>query len=282
MSFPVARELNAVGGLGICIPVLDEERSIGGLLARVEEVLAGVRHTIVLVDDGSRDRTVPTIEARARQGAPIELIRRAPSGPGCQRGGASRAGLSWLMSHTDHGVLVDLDADGSQRPAELVSGARHIATLGYDVAIASKYVYGSRVLGRPPLRRLASRVYSGILRTFLDPRIRDYSNSYRFYSRRAAQCVLDFDAHHTTPIYLAEMMARWVAAGMTIIEIPTVYDERDGGTSKVGWRDLAEGLANALRVGWRFRAGRYDRRHETAEDRTSGGREAGTDALPEE
>ena len=54
-------------------------------------------------------------------------------------------------------------------------------------AIASKYLPGSQVTNRPWGRLMVSRVASFAVGAVLTPRIGDYSNGYRFYSRAAAE-----------------------------------------------------------------------------------------------
>ena len=49
----------------------------------------------------------------ARDDARITLLEGRKSGPGCRRGGASRAGLRWLFEHTAHTHFTDVDADGA-------------------------------------------------------------------------------------------------------------------------------------------------------------------------
>lgn len=257
---PASRAGGEAGpGVAVCVPVLNERDVLGGVLTEISRQLEGLAHSVCLVDDGSTDGTLELIESTAPDDPGRHLLRHEKPGPGCQRGAASRAGLEWLLANTAHDVFVDIDADGSQRPEELRRGVRHVWDLGYDVVVASRYVHGSRVLGRPLTRRLASRAYNLAARSLLDPSIRDYSNSYRFYSRRAAEAIAGFEPAFTTPLYLLEMMARWVSLGFTILEIPCVYDSRRGGASKVGVSNAVEALWGTFSIGLKARLGLYGR-----------------------
>jgi dolichol-phosphate mannosyltransferase len=242
---------------GLCVPVLNERESLAPLLEEIAAALEWGRYTVCIVDDGSTDGTAELALGAAARDPRIVLLRRPRGGSGCRRGGASRAGLEWLLANTQHPVFVDFDADGANNPRELVAGIRQVALLGADVAIASKYVAGSRVLGRPLLRRLGSRVYNGLLRLLMEPGVRDYSNSYRFYSRSAAQLLSRLRPRYESPVYLVEMLAVWLAEELKVVELPTVYGVRRGGESKVVLRDFSEGFAGAIRVGWLYRQGRY-------------------------
>jgi dolichol-phosphate mannosyltransferase len=226
-------------------------------LGEIAAALEWARYTVCVVDDGSTDGTVELVREAAARDHRIVLLQRPRGGNGCRRGSASRAGLEWLLTNTKHPVFIDFDADGANNPRDLVSGIRQVALLGADVAIASKYVRGSRVLGRPLLRRLGSRVYNGLLRLLIQPGVHDYSNSYRFYNRTAAQLLSRLQPRFEGPVYLVEMLAVWLAEGLQVVEMPTVYGIRRGGTSKVILRDFFEGFAGAIEVGRLYRSGRY-------------------------
>jgi len=246
-------------GVALCVPVLDDREGIADVLPRVDRVLAGVPHTVCVVDDGSRDGTLEWLNAwESARPECRHVMRRRKDRPGCLRGAATREGLRWLLAHTRHEVFVDLDADGSQRPEEIPAALAHLeANPGCAVVVASKYAPGSRVEGRPWLRRVGSRLYSAMLRAGLNPSLRDYSNSYRFYRRHAAALVDRAATRHDSPVFLVEMMAVWLAAGLRIDEVSTHYDDREGGRSKVGWRDALRGFAGAREVIRDARRGRY-------------------------
>jgi dolichol-phosphate mannosyltransferase len=245
--------------LGITVPVLDEREALGALLDDISASLAGGRYTICIVDDGSSDGTVELVEERARADPRVVLLRRVKTRPGCRRGGASRAGMEWLLSNTTHSLLSDVDADGANRPRELVLGATVAAAEQADVVIASKYVSGSVVTGRPLARTVASRVYNAALRVLLDSGIRDYSNSFRIYRRDAALLLTRFDPVYDTPTYLIEMVAIWLSHGLHVVEMPTEYAERRTGNSKVVPADLLRGAVGAFHVGLLYRTGAFGR-----------------------
>ncbi len=243
--------------VGVCVPVLNERAVIGSLFDDISCSLAGGRYTICVVDDGSTDGTVELVEERSRRDPRIALIKRRKTGGGCRRGAASRAGRDWLLANTSHAFLSDVDADGANRPSELLDATALASSLPADVVILSKYVRGAVVTGRPLFRRAGSRAYSMTLRALIDPRIHDYSNSYRLYRREAATLLQRFHPMYDTPVYLVEMVAIWLSHGLRIAELPTDYRERETGASKVIPADFLRGAAGAVRVGLAYRAGRF-------------------------
>jgi dolichol-phosphate mannosyltransferase len=243
--------------VGLCIPVLNERAALPRLFDEIESRLAGSRYTICIVDDGSTDGTLALVEERCRTDEHIMLLKRRKERPGCRRGGASRAGLIWLLANTSHAYYADVDGDGQHRTEEIVRAIAIAQSNSADVVIASKYTPGSRVTGRPLVRRAGSRVYNLLLRALMDWRIRDYSNSFRIYRRSAAEVVLSVEPLYDTPVYLVEMLAIWISRGLRIIEMPTINHERHTGTSKVVPGDFLRGAAGALRVGLAYRSGHF-------------------------
>lgn len=243
--------------VGLCIPVLNERAALGALFHDIETTFAGGSYTVCVVDDGSTDGTRELVAERARTDRRIALLERQKNGPGCRRGGASRAGLEWLLANTEHAFHADVDADGAHRPEEVVRGTEVAAAERADVVIASKYVPGAQVSGRPFSRRAGSRAYNLMLRGLMDPRIRDYSNTFRIYRRGAAELLPRFAPLYDTPVYLVEMVAVWLSHGLRIVEMPTTYRERVNGSSKVVAADFLRGAAGAARVGLAYRAGRF-------------------------
>jgi dolichol-phosphate mannosyltransferase len=228
------------GAVCILLPVLNEERNIDQLLREIAAAVGSERVITCVVDDGSRDRTVEIVN-RHRQADPsrVHLMQRVKTSHGSERGGALYAALAWGLEHTDADVFVEMDGDLSHRPSELPTGIARIRE-GNDVAIASKYIAGSRITNRPFGRRVVSRICSVLVRGVISRRVHDYSNGYRFYSRAAARAIVETKIRYISPIYLTEVLSIWLSRGMRLVEFPTTYIGRGEGESKLRLTDLAK------------------------------------------
>jgi len=150
---------------GICVlmPTYNNAGTLMEVLGRVQEVLrtagapawAGLESggpssgPVIIVDDGSTDGTVEKIqEIMATNEHSLYLIQRRKSSYGSQRGSALRVGMEWGLQHTSHSIFVEMDGDLSHRPEDLKVGIRLIEFEEYDIAIASKYIPGSKVVNR--------------------------------------------------------------------------------------------------------------------------------------
>lgn len=84
--------------LSIIIPVLDEEGCLDDTLSNLEEVLPGPGVEVIVVDGGSRDRTL----ALAREHAGVKVLSSSPGrGPQMNRGAEEAAGRILLFLHAD-------------------------------------------------------------------------------------------------------------------------------------------------------------------------------------
>jgi len=239
--------------LCILLPVLNEIENIEPLLQRIDAALAGRRYLVCLVDDGSTDGTREYLEAEAgRHPDRLHLIKRMKTVRGSQRGGALHAAMMWSLENTTADIFVEMDGDLSHRPEELPAGIDRIASGRVDVAIASKYLRGSRVTNRPFGRRLVSRLCNVGVRLLLSLAVRDYSNGYRFYRRAAALAIAETRIRFTSPIYLTEAMGIWLSRSLRIGEFPSHYVGRNEGLSKLRLIDLVKASLAIFHVALRL------------------------------
>ena len=240
-------------GYFIILPILNEIANIGPLLDQIDNALVGRDYTVGMVDDGSTDGTIAYLEERMRRPEHrLFLICRKKTRRSSQRGAALWTLLRWGLANTRHEIFIEMDGDLSHRPEELLEGIRLVAEQQCDVAIASKYVTGSQVVNRPIGRRLISRVCSIAVAALLSPRVRDYSNGYRFYTRSAARLVADHKIRYGSPIYLSEVLALWLRHGLRVQEFPTTYIGRNEGVSNLRMMDLWKAAIAVFEISLRY------------------------------
>ena len=143
--------------LSVVIPIYNEEEVLPELLRRLGAVLDGIdgQHEIILVDDGSRDRSVAIIEEAAKTDPRLVLVQLA-------RNFGHQAALSAGMDEVRGQAAILMDADLQDVPEEI---PRFIAAWeeGADV------VYARRTKRKEPLwLRAAYYSYYRILARFSD------------------------------------------------------------------------------------------------------------------
>jgi dolichol-phosphate mannosyltransferase len=166
----------------VMMPAYNEEKDLPGLLDRIQRAMSGwADYSILVVDDGSRDRTAAIVtEAATRM--PAQLIRHEVNKG---LGAAIRTGLKAASEHGD--VVITLDADNSQDP-ELIRAMVDKLQSGYDFVVASRFQSGAQEIGVPPFRVFLSHLSSGGIRAIVRyPGVRDYTCGFRAYRATTLQ-----------------------------------------------------------------------------------------------
>lgn len=238
------------------LPAYNEERDLETLLQAIDESMfdSGLVYRVVLVDDGSTDRT-SEIAARCAARFPIHLELHAQNqGLGATiRDGLVRA--AELAQPSD--LVVTMDADNSHTP-ELILRMVRLAREGHDVVIASRYRPGSRVRGVSRRRQALSWAGNWMFRLlFPIPGVRDYTCGYRVYRASLLQRVVERHGREffeqegfqcMVDILLKLRLEDWIFG-----EVPLIlrYDLKKGGSKMNVGRTTRKTLA----LIWRRRLG---------------------------
>ena len=219
--------------VSVIIPCLGEEMAIGKV---VTAVLAQNVNEVVVVDGGSKDRTV---ERATEAGARVIVEPRRGYGRAIQAGIAAVRG--------DSEILIFLDGDGSD-PAEFIP-----ALVSPIIADQAVFVLGSRVRGvrepgsLAPQQLLAGHIGGLLLRLFYGARFTDLS-PFRAIRRDALKSL---GMKEETFGWNLEMLMRDAAARLPALEIAVGQRRRIGGVSKVSG-NLTAGLKAAWSISTTF------------------------------
>lgn len=143
--------------LSIVIPAFNEERRIQSTL---EEILAYLRTQqyeweVLVVDDGSRDRTGDLVRSSSEEDPRIILLSESHRG----KGHAVKVGM--LSGRGSYRFQCDADLS---MPIDQIARFLPPTLEGYDVAVGSREVAGARRLDEPPLRHLMGRIFNQLVR----------------------------------------------------------------------------------------------------------------------
>jgi len=186
----------------IVIPAFNEARRLGTVL----DSLAPCGHRIVVVDDGSADRTA---DVARRHGC---YVLRHTSNRG--QGAALQTGITFALREGAD-VVVTFDADGQHHPSDLPALLAPILSRRADVTLGNRFL--STQSNVPPLRRVVLQGARWFTRAASGVRVGDCHNGYRAFSRRAAETVAlkqDRMAH------ASELYDQIRAARLTFEEVP--------------------------------------------------------------
>lgn len=224
----------------LVLPAYNEEKSLPALLDRAKQTFAesDCECSVLVVDDGSKDRTVEIAEEYAAS-MPLRVFKH-PHNMGLGAGilNGLREGC---VGMEDGDVVVTMDADNTHDPALIPQMLKKIED-GCDLIIASRYAPGGEEIGLAPHRKVLSRGASTFLKTFFGiPGARDCSCGFRAYRvgllKRAFEIYGDKLVEETGFVCMAEVLVKLSMIGAKIDEVPMTlrYDLKEGASKmKVG------------------------------------------------
>lgn len=169
--------------VSVVIPAFNEEAGVGETLDALSNWLrsTGLGWEVLVVDDGSTDRTSEVVRAASTREPRIQLFT-LPANEG--KGAAVRRGV--LESRGE--VVVFLDADLPYELANVEQVVAQVKSGATDIAIGGRDLPGSDLDRSYPLRRrFLGRAFSGIVRALLVPDIPDTQCGLKAFSAAAAQ-----------------------------------------------------------------------------------------------
>lgn len=201
--------------IALLVPALDEEDSIGATLDSVSVLGVG---PIIVVDNGSIDRTAEVAEAHGAR-----VIRETRRGYGY----ACLAGIAALPLDTQ--VIVFLDADGSDDPADLPGLIGPIVRREADLVIGSRLMGDVESGAMTMLQNFGNRLAAALMRVLFGARFTDLG-PFRAIRRDALEGLAMRDTNYGWTI---EMQIKAQRRGLRTLEIPVRYRKRRAGRSKV-------------------------------------------------
>jgi dolichol-phosphate mannosyltransferase len=229
--------------LSVVLATLNEEENIGVLLHALEPHLDGIDAEIIVVDDNSRDRTAAIAEEANRRYGNVRTIVRKN-----ERGLASALLRGFQESSGDY--ILTMDGDLAHDPKFVPELFRLVKSGEADLAIGSRYVRGSRVVGKPIVKSAASRFGQFVALVWLGTHVKDNTNNFRVFSRALYESIRDELTPSAENIMLVEFVYRASKKGYRIVEIPTSYFERTRGVTKL---KLGKMVAAFIKTAWMIR-----------------------------
>jgi hypothetical protein len=244
-------------GVAVVMPAYGEERNLTPTVCDFLRVLesAGIPHCVIVVNDGSPDRTGEVAERLAAEYPGRVLVVHHEVNRGY--GAAVSTGVRTALEFVGHRWLFLTDSDGQFEAAQLPS---FLATALRERADA---VVGYRPhRADPRYRRVNAALWTAASRLLLRVGIRDVDCAYKLIERRSLQgVVLTGDAATISPELIAKLRLRDARIIERPVEhYPRQYGEQTGAKLSVVLRSLVGLLALTLEVSGQRGPGRLVRR----------------------
>ncbi len=216
----------------VVVPVYNERESVEGLLGEIEAGCAptGAPWEILFVDDGSTDGTGDLVETLIASHPGLRLVR-------LRRNFGKSAALSAGFEHARGEVIVTLDGDGQDDPAEIPRLIAPIVDDGYDL------VSGWKKERRDPTeKRAPSRLFNRVTARLSGLPLHDFNCGLKAYRGACARSLeLYGEQHRFIPVIGFQR-------GWRITELTVNHRERRHGRSKFGIERYLRGFLDLTTV----------------------------------
>jgi glycosyltransferase involved in cell wall biosynthesis len=201
--------------LSVVITVMNEEENIRPLLEQIRLALANIDHEVVIVDDGSTDRTRHEVLAHGDQTTVLVELRK--------NYGQSTA-MTAGIDHSTGRYIALLDGDLQNDPTDIPAMLELLKKEDWDVVAGNRKDRKDGVF----LRKIPSRIANAIIRRMTGVYIKDYGCTLKIFRREIAEELnLYGELHRFIPV-LAKMQ------GAKITQVDVKHHPRKFGKSKYG------------------------------------------------
>jgi len=216
--------------ISVVVPVYNEDESVPELYRRLTDVLtaAASSYEIVLVDDGSRDRSWELIKGLAARDPRVK-------GVSFSRNFGHQMAFTAGLDHAAGDAVVIMDAD-LQDPPELIPELVGRWREGYDVV----YAVRAKREGETAFKLVTAAAFYRILRRVTNVNIPVDTGDFRLMSRKAVAAFRRLSEHHR----FTRGMVSWL--GFRQIGVPYLRASRHAGESKYPLRKMMRLASDGL------------------------------------
>ena len=227
--------------ISVVVPLYNEEESLPELVQWIDRVANenSLSYEIILIDDGSTDRSWSVVEELKRQYAQIKGISFL-------RNYGKSAALYEGFKMTEGEVVFTMDADLQDSPDEIPEMRRMILEEGYDLVSGWKKRRYDPIGKRWPSKffNLTARIVSGI-------KLHDFNCGLKAYRRKVVKSIEVYGEMHRYIPILAKH-AGFKRIGEKVVE----HRERKYGVSKFGIERMVKGYLDLISVSFMSHFGR--------------------------
>jgi len=216
--------------LSVVIPARDEEECICSTVQHLhlELMQNNIQHEIVVVDDGSSDKTWEMV---------VEQAKKIPELKPCRNEGAHGFGraVSYGLRQTNGDAVVIMMADESDDPRDVVKYWLELNS-GVDCVFGSRFIKGGGVIDYPVFKLILNRIANFFIQVLFCIRFNDTTNAFKAYRKEVvAGCQPLIAPHFNLTI---ELPLKAIVRGFSWSIIPITWKNRRTGEAKLKIREM--------------------------------------------
>jgi len=256
------KETDSLTRLSIVIPAQNEEGCIASTVQHlnVELSLRGVPHEIVVVDDGSTDRTWEILQSLKSSLPELQSVKNE----GLH--GFGRAIICGLDQMKGDAVVIMM-ADESDDCRDVVQYWEKLNE-GYDCVFGSRFIRGGGVIDYPRLKLLMNRLANFFLKVLFRIGLNDTTNAFKAYRKSVIDGCRPLIAPHFN--LTVELPLKAIVRGYSWTVTPITWRNRRHGEAKLKIREMGSRYLFICLYVWLekyFSRGDYHRKHAGKTDR---------------
>lgn len=234
-----------LGKILVIVPTYNELENIRIITSGIRTNVPGA--DILIADDNSPDGTGEVADDLAATDQQIKVLHRTNK---AGLGAAYLDAFSWAKKN-GYDVVVEMDADGSHRPVDLVKILEQLNNA--DVVLGSRWVAEGKVVNWPLQRKILSQGGNIYTRLMLGIPVKDATGGFRAYRMTALDQIDLSKVQSQGYCFQVDMAWRAVQAGLTVVEVPITFIEREIGESKMSGSIVKEALWRVTQWGFQKR-----------------------------
>lgn len=214
----------------VVIPARDEEESLPPTIEAIYKTFtdAGIPHEIIVVDDGSSDRTwevLQNLQTTVTTLAPVQ-------NPGPH--GFGRA-IIYGLNRMKGDACVIMMADASDDPHDAVKYWQ-LLNDGYECAFGSRFIKGGKVIDYPRVKLFVNRLANFLVRIGFGIPLNDTTNAFKAYRRTVIEGCRPYLAPHFN--LTVELPLKAITRGFSWTVIPISWRNRKYGEAKLKIKEM--------------------------------------------
>lgn len=216
--------------LSVVIPARDEEGCVASTVEHLHVALRSrnICHEIVVVDDGSRDRTLEILQALCPTIPELRPIQNL--GPN----GFGRAVIRGIDAARGDAVVIMM-ADESDDCRDVVAYWEKLNE-GYDAVFGSRFIKGGSVVDYPRFKYAINRLANQFIKILFRIRLNDTTNAFKAYRRTTLDGLRPFLSPHFN--LTVELPLKAIVRGYSWVVTPITWRNRRSGSAKLKIREM--------------------------------------------